>query len=191
LPVGVPRRRFTAATTRAGPTGSWWPALGDAAVYVAFMASVLGLVFGARLGGEDELQSWIGWLIGGAFGALLVGLAGVIVCICGAGLIAWGAIGDIEGPLELSALEKELMLPIGRYGTGGRGAAIALIGFYLIVSAIHGDPRQAHELGGILQEMRSLALGAAITGAFALAFIGSAILDFVVASFRRFNLRDP
>jgi integral membrane sensor domain MASE1 len=155
------------------------------------MASVLGLVFGARLGGEDELQSWIGWLIGGAFGALLVGLAGVIVCICGAGLIAWGAIGDIEGPLELSALEKELMLPIGRYGTGGRGAAIALIGFYLIVSAIHGDPRQAHELGGILQEMRSLALGAAITGAFALAFIGSAILDFVVASFRRFNLRNP
>jgi hypothetical protein len=81
------------------------------------------------------------------------------------------------------------MLPIGRYGTAGRGAAIALVGAYFLVSAIHGDPRQAHELGGVLKEMRALPLGAAITGAFWLAFIGSAVLDFVVAGFRHFNPR--
>ena len=165
--------------------------LGDAAIYIAFMASVLGLVFGARSGGQDELQSWIAWLIGDAFGAALVALAGIVVCVCGAWLIGWGAVGDIEGPLELPLAEKQLVLPIGRYGTGGRGAAIALVGGYLIVSAIHGDPRQAHELGGVLKEMRSLPYGAAITGAFALAFIGSSILDFVVAAFRRFDTGNP
>lgn len=166
--------------------------LGDAAVYVAFVGSVLGLLFGARSGGgDDQLQSWIAWLIGYAFGAAIVGLAGAVVCACGAGLIFWGVVGDIEGPLELPPFEKRLILPIGRYGTGGRGAAIALVGLYLIVAAIHGDPRQAHEVGGMLREMRSLPYGAMVTGAFALAFAGSAALDFVVASFRRFNLRRP
>jgi hypothetical protein len=165
--------------------------LGDAAVYIAFMASVLGLMFGARMGGDDALQAWIAWLIGNGFGAALVGLTGLVVCVCGLWLIGWGGVGDIEGPLELPPIEKRLMLPIGRYGTGGRGAAIALIGGYLIVSAIHGNPREAHELGGVLREMRALPWGAAITGAFALAFIGSALLDFVTAGFRHFNPLRP
>lgn len=165
--------------------------LGDAAVYVAFMGSVLGMVFGAHGGGDSELQSWIAWTNANRFGAVLVGLVGVVVAACGLWLIGWGGVGDIEGPLELPPIEKQLMLPIGRYGTAGRGAAIALIGAYLVVSAINGDPRQAHELGGVLKEMRQLSFGAAITGAFALAFIGSAILDFAVAAFRHFNPRQP
>jgi hypothetical protein len=165
--------------------------LGDAAVYIAFMGSVLGLVFGARTGDEGEFQSWVAWLIGSSPGAVVAAAVGAIVCLCGVWLIGWGAVGDIEGPLELPPLEKELMLPIGRYGTGGRGAAIALVGAYLIIAAIHGNPREAHELGGALKEMRSLPWGAAITGAFALAFAGSAILDFVVASFRHFNPSRP
>jgi hypothetical protein len=165
--------------------------LGDAVVYVAFMASVVGMVFGAHAGGDSELQSWIAWAIATPFGAVLAGLTGVVVGACGLWLIGWGMVGDIEGPLELPPLEKELVLPIGRYGTAGRGAAITLIGAYLLVSAIHGDPRQAHELGGVLKEMRALPFGAAITGAFALAFIGSAVLDFVVAAFRHFNPRQP
>jgi hypothetical protein len=165
--------------------------LGDAVVYVAFMASVLGMVFGAHAGGDSELQSWIAWTIAKPVGATLVGLTGMVVGACGLWLIGWGVVGDIEGPLELPPLEKQLMLPIGRYGTAGRGAAITLIGAYLLVSAIHGNPREAHELGGVLKETRALPFGAAIIGAFALAFIGSAVLDFVVAAFRHFNPRQP
>lgn len=165
--------------------------LGDAAIYVGFMGSVVGMVFGARVGGDDELQSWIAWIIGTGLGAVLVGLAGIVVCVCGLWLIGWGAVGDIEGPLELPPIDKRLMLPVGRYGTAGRGAAITLVGCFLVISAIHGNPSEAHELGGVLQEMRALAYGAAITGAFALAFIGSAVLDFVVAGFRRFNPSGP
>ena len=165
--------------------------LGDAAVYIAFMGAVLGMVFGAHAGSEDELHSWIAWLNNGALGAVFVGLAGLVVCACGVWLIGWGGIGDIEGPLELPPVEKRMMLPIGRYGTAGRGAAILLVGGYLLMSAIHGDPREAHELGGVLKDMRSLPWGGVITGAFALAFIGSAILDFAIAAFRHFNPARP
>ena len=79
------------------------------------------------------------------------------------------------------------MLTIGRYGTAGRGLSIALVGCYLFISAIQSDPSRAHELGGILSELRALPGGVLITAAFALAFIGSSALDFVVAVYRRFD----
>jgi hypothetical protein len=165
--------------------------LGDAAVYVGFMGGVLGMAFGGRIGGEHDLQSWVGWLNGGAAGRVLVGLAGAVVLGCGLGLMSWGAFGDIEGRLALPPAEKRLMLPVGRYGTAGRGAAIALVGGYVLVAAVHGNPREAHELGGALAALRSLPYGAAGTGLFALAFIGSSLLDFVIAGFRRFDPAGP
>jgi hypothetical protein len=162
--------------------------LGDACIYLGFMASVVGLLLGASSGGDEHLlQSWVRWLVGSLGGELVVGAAGAAVVACGAGLLLWGVLGDIEGPLELPPVEKRLMLPIGRYGTGGRGLAIALVGFYLFVSAIRGDASQAHELGGALNDLRALPYGVVITGAFALAFIGSSVLDFVIAFFRRFD----
>lgn len=163
--------------------------LGDAAVYVGFVGGVLRLMFGAHSGGDEDMQPWIAWLLGSPFGPAVVGAAAIAVASCGLGLIGWGLFGDIEGPLELPPTEKRLMLPVGRYGTFGRGASIALVGFYLMLSALHRDAREAHELGGLLHELRQFPYGAWITGAFALAFIGSAVLDFVVASFRRFNPR--
>jgi hypothetical protein len=167
--------------------------LGDMAIYIGFMCSVLGMALAGWSGdgGGHLLQAWIGWLIAGLVGRLLVGAAGAAVIACGAGLIGWGAMGDIAGPLELPRAEKRLMRFIGRYGICGRGAAIVLVGCYLLISAIHGDPSQSHELGGVLKEMRGLSYGAVVTAAFALAFIGSAVLDFVVACFRRFDPRNP
>jgi hypothetical protein len=166
--------------------------LGDAAIYIGFMGSVLRMVFGASSdGGEHALQSWIGWLLAGLGGRILVGLVGAVVFACGAGLLARGAMGDIEGPLELPPVEKRLMLPIGRFGTGGRGVAIALVGCYVFIAAIQGDASQAHELGGALANLRAQPYGIVVTALFALAFVGSSILDFVIACFRRFNPRRP
>jgi hypothetical protein len=165
--------------------------LGDAVIYAAFVAGVLGMVFGASSGGEHQLQSWIGWLIASPGGRILVALAGVVVFACGAGLIGWAAVSDVEGPLELTRDEKRWVQPIGRYGAGGRGVAIALVGGYLFVSGLHGNASEAHELGGVLGALRGLPYGAAITGAFALAFIGSSVSDFVIAVFRRFDPTDP
>ncbi len=161
--------------------------LGDAAIYLGFMVSVLGIIFGASRGSEHLLQSWVSWLVAGTVGRIIVGLASATILACGAGLVAWGIFADIEGPLELPSAEKRLMLPIGRYGTAGRGLAIALVGCYLLISAIRADASQAHELGGALRDLRALPYGVVITAAFALAFIASSALDFVVAIYRRFD----
>jgi hypothetical protein len=162
--------------------------LGDAAIYVGFAVGILGSVTGAVHGGGDrEMQAWIAPLLGDWAGRVLVGVVGTIVAACGIGLVAWAAIGDIEGPLELPRTERKLLQPVGRYGTGGRGAAIALVGCGLFAAMIHGDPREARELGGMLAAVRSYPYGAVATGLLALAFIGSSLLDFAIAAFRRFD----
>jgi hypothetical protein len=166
--------------------------LGDAAVYFGFMASVVGIVIGAGPGGGDhELQSWAAWLMAHTYGRVLLGMAGAIVAGCGVGLVGWAAFGDIEGPMALSRAEKRLVRPIGRYGIGGRGAAIALIGGCLIAAAIHGNPREAHELGGLLDALRAHSYGIAAMALFALAFVASSLFDFMIAVFRRFDPADP
>jgi hypothetical protein len=137
------------------------------------------------------MQSWVAWLTGYGGGRLLVGAAGVAVLACGAGLVGWAVIGDVEGPLSLPRAERRLFRPIGSFGTGGRGVAIAAVGISLCAAAWHGNAQEAHELGGLLKTLRHQSYGAAATGLFALAFIGSCVSDLVVAFFRRFDPSDP
>src|SRR5215469_1729346 len=80
--------------------------LGDGAIYFGFMVSLLGMMFGSGGGNEYLLQSWVSWLVTGTGGKIIVGFAAAIVFACGAGLVAWGVAGDIEGPLELPPTEK-------------------------------------------------------------------------------------
>ncbi len=168
--------------------------LGDAAIYIGFMGSVLGMVFGASSdGGEHALQSWIGWLLAGLGGRdpgrrLVSAPSSSRVRPPAA---RPGSDGRHRRPARTAALSKQLMLPIGRFGTGGRGVAIALVGCYVFIAAIQGDASQAHELGGALANLRAQPYGIVVTALFALAFVGSSILDFVIACFRRFNPRRP
>lgn len=166
--------------------------LGDAVVYIAFMIDVAGVAFGIWHGSsERNLQSWTAWLAAREYGRLLVGIAGTAVLAGGVGLIGWAMIGDVEGPLELPEKERRLLRPMARYGIAGRGAAIFLVGCYLVAAALYGNPREAHEVGGVLAALRSAPFGQALIGLFALAFIGSSLFDFVAGLYRRFDPENP
>jgi hypothetical protein len=165
--------------------------LGDAAIYIGFVAVVIEAAVGASRGGDPEMQSWVAWLASYGGGRMAIGAAGAAVFSCGAGLTAWAAIGDVEGPLSLPRAERLIFRPIGRFGTGGRGVAIAAVGISLCAAAWHGNPQEAHDLGGLLKTLRDQPYGAAATGLFALAFIGSCATDLLVALFRRFDPTDP
>jgi len=52
---------------------------------------------------------------------------------------------------------------------------------------LYNNPREAHEVGGILAALRHLAYGRVLIGLFGLAFIGSSLFDFVAAFYRRFD----
>lgn len=181
-------------TARRAGARDWWRGIGmfgDAVVYIAFMIDVAGIAFGIwQGGGERSLQSWTAWVSAHAYGRALVGLVGAAVLVGGIGLVVWGLIGDVDKGVALPATEKRLVRAIARYGIAGRGGAIALVGACLIAAAAYGNPREAHEVGGMLAALRGAPYGRALIGLFGLAFIGSSLFDFVAAFYRRFDPAD-
>ena len=179
------------ASARQATGKGWWHALGtlgDAVVYIAFMIDVAGIALGLWRGsGERSLQSWIAWLSGWEYGRPLIGIVGAAVLAGGIGLLVWGIIGNIDRNVVLPQQEKRLIRPVARYGIAGRGAAVALVGCFLLAAAFYGNPREAHEVGGVLAALRSLTYGRVLIGLFGLAFIGSSLFDFVAAFYRRFD----
>jgi len=172
----------------------WWRGLGmlgDASVYLVFMIDVAGIALGLwRGGGDRNVQSWIAWLSAWDYGRLLIGIIGAAVLVGGAGLLVWGIVGDVDREVALPQREKRLIRPVARYGIAGRGAAVALVGCFLIAAAFYGNPRKAHEIGGVLAASRQVTYGRVLIGLFGLAFIGSSLFDFVAAFYRRFDPAD-
>src|SRR5947207_2451678 len=115
---------------------------------------------------------------------------GAAVLVGGAGLLIWGIVGDVDREVVLPQREKRLIRPVARYGIAGRGAAVALVGCFLIAAAFYGNPREAHEVGGVLAALRQVTYGRVLIGLFGLAFIGSSLFDFVAAFYRRFDPAD-
>jgi hypothetical protein len=166
--------------------------LGDAVVYIAFMIDVAGVALGLwHGGGERNVQSWTAWLLAWNYGRLLIGIAGAAVLAGGVGLLVWGLFGEVDREVELTHQERRLIRAVARYGIAGRGAAIALVGCYVVAAAFYGNPREAHEVGGVLAALRGAAYGRVLIGLFGLAFIGSSLFDFVAVFYRRFDPDDP
>jgi len=178
-------------TAQRGGGRGWWRGLGmlgDAIVYVFFMIDVAGIALGLwRGGGDRNIQSWIAWLSAWDYGRPLIGIIGAAVLVGGAGLLVWGIIGNVDREVALPQQEKRLIRPVARYGIAGRGAAVALVGCFLIAAAFYGNPREAHEVGGMLAALRHVTYGRVLIGLFGLAFIGSSLFDFVAAFYRRFD----
>jgi hypothetical protein len=159
--------------------------LGDATIYAAVMICVLSLLFGWQADGEHQAQLWTAWAFAKPFGRGLVGLAGVAILLCGIGVIAWVLIADIDDDIDLPEQQKGIVEPIGRYGLSGRGLAVSLVGIYWISAALHGDPAQAHELGGALQSVQQDSSGWLLLLVLGLAFAASALFDFIQALYHR------
>jgi len=179
------------AAARHAGVRSWWHSvgmLGDAIVYIAFIIDVVGIALGLwHGGGERNIQSWIAWLSGWEYGRLMIGIVGAAVLAGSVGLFVWGLIGNVDRDVALPQQEKQLLRPVARYGIAGRGGAIALVGCFLLAAAVYGNPREAHEVGGVLAALRHVTYGRVLIGLFGLAFISSSLFDFVAALYRRFD----
>src|SRR5947209_5889699 len=123
---------------------------------VGASAARAGIALGLwRGGGERNVQSWIAWLSAWDYGRLLIGIIGAAVLVGGTGLLVWGIVGDVDREVALPQRQKRLIRPLARYGIAGRGAAVALVGCFLIAAAFYGNPREADALGGGLAALRA------------------------------------
>ena len=169
---------------RARGTRAWLFAagmIGDAIVYAAVMISVLGIVVGWQLSGEQQTQTWAAWVLAHPFGRGLIGFVGFIILACGVGVTVWVTTTDIDRDVDLPEDQKRAIQPVGRIGLAGRGLAVLLVGIYWLSAAMHGEPSQAHELGGALQTVQQNRYGWMLLLPLGVAFIASASFDFIEA----------
>jgi hypothetical protein len=159
--------------------------IADAVLYLGFMVVILGAVLGSHRGGDPQVHSWTAWLLALPAGHWMLGLLGAGFVAAGTAVVFWAWSGDIEKPLALPPDKKRLTEPISRYGLTGRGAALTMIGIYLVRAAIDRNPVEAHELGGALEHLRHRWLGSTALLLFATAFAASAFFDFLAAAYRR------
>jgi Domain of Unknown Function (DUF1206) len=159
--------------------------LGDAMLYAVVTIAILGVLIGWHPDGEQETQVWAAWAMGQPFGRSLIGIVGFLILGCGIAVITWVMTNDIDDDVDLPEAEKRAIEPIGRYGLAGRGLAVALVGVYWLSAALHGDPSKAHELGGALQTVQQNPKGWLLLLTLAVAFVASALFDFVEALYHR------
>jgi len=87
--------------------------IGDATIYIVFVAALAGAAFGSHGDGEGQTQSWFAWAMHLPFGRVLLGLVGVVMCGCGLAYLALGPFGRPRTRPQPAA-QREAPLPAGR-----------------------------------------------------------------------------
>src|SRR5205085_8623727 len=125
------------------------------------------------------------WALTQPFGRVLVGIAALLILASGVGAVIWVMTSDIDNDVDLPRDKKRVISPIGRYGLAGRGVAVLIVGVYWMSAALHGNPSQAHELGGTLQAVQQHPRGWLLLLTPGIAFTLSAMFDVVYAPYDR------
>jgi hypothetical protein len=159
----------------------------------ALAISALGLALGLGSGGGGEdaaAQDWTAWLMQQPFGRWLT-------IAVGAGIVAAGAFhlwkswrGDMLKRLAVPPERRGLALAIGRVGYAARGIVFAIVGFFVILAALHSDSSEAKGLGGALKTLEDQPFGWALLAAVAAGLAAFGVFGFAQALWRRIETPD-
>jgi hypothetical protein len=158
-------------------------------VYVGLAVSTLGLAFGWKIGGGDDsaAQDWTAWLLAQPFGRWAVGLIGLAVAGIGFRFLHCAWKGTVATHLRCPAHTSRWVVPLGRFGFGGRGIVFLLIGGFLVLAAYHGNSSEARGLGGALRSLQTQPYGWILLAATAAGLAAFGLFGLVQAIYRRID----
>jgi type IV secretory pathway VirB2 component (pilin) len=157
------------------------------ATYGLISASASAAQNGAQ---TAQTQETTAQLLAQPWGAWLVGLAGLVVAGVGLMHIVKGFKGDFDQQFNTYALSPQqhrVITQLGRFGTAARGLVFALIGVFLLVTAITNDPSQAKGIDGVLREMLQQPYGPALLLVVALGLIAFGVYSAMSGLWLRFK----
>jgi hypothetical protein len=132
------------------------------ATYGLISASASAAQNGAQ---TAQTQETTARLLSQPWGAVVVGLAGLVVIGVGAMQIMKGLKGDFDQQFNAYAISPQqhrIITQLGRFGTAARGLVFALIGVFLLLTAINNDPSQAKGIDGVLASLLQQPYGPAL-----------------------------
>lgn len=126
---------------------------------------------------------------GGGWLTAAIGLVSIGVAL-GQFLEAYRATfkADLKGA-EMSDLERNTAIALGRYGMFARGVIFLVIGWFLVVAGIHHDPGQVQGFGGAFLFLLGQPFGRVVMGVIALGFVALGLHSLACARWIRLMSR--
>jgi Domain of Unknown Function (DUF1206) len=174
-----------------GGSGKAWDRTANAAaglVYVAFFLVALRVLIGSGGSSSREPSHVAAGVLGWPGGAVLVAIAGVaLLAISGYQIndALKGGFADENKTRSMGAAEQRTFMLFGQIGICARALAFALVGYFLIRTAIAYDPRKTVALDGALARLRHEALGPELVGVVAAGLLVFAVFSLFEARYRQ------
>lgn len=168
--------------------------IASAVMYVTFAISAIALArhTPGTPNGNTKVTDISASFMTHSFGRFVIGVVGVKVIAVGLYRISKGVKMDVDDELDMSGISptrRRWAERLGAIGEVGRGIGFALVGFFLLRSAMTYDPNQATGLDGAL---RRVAVNS--WGVFAVVIVGigfAAYGIFCLATFTHRRLQAP
>jgi Domain of Unknown Function (DUF1206) len=147
----------------------------DALAHAAMAWGAVALLLRVRRG--PTTRSLLGWLLARPWGVTLLEIAGAVVILIGVIQMVQAVSGRLSNLPRKASLGAAgpVILKAGRFGYFARGCVSAIIGWFLIRTAIALDPRNYHDIGaalGVIERVRFGGLLLGIAGAGLVAYGG-------------------
>ena len=143
---------------------------------------------GSSGGGGGGAQHWTATLMQQPFGQVLVAVAGIAVGLYGLHQLYRAYSADVGDRLDLHALSasaRRWTVRFGRFGLAARGVVLAMIGGFVLMSAMQADPSEARGLGGALRTLQQQDYGPWLLLIVALGLVAYGLYNLVRARYRR------
>jgi hypothetical protein len=182
-------RLFDAATNKDGAIKRL-ASLAIAVIYFGLLAKSIELAMGhkANGGASSNPQPLVAKVLGWPAGRVIVGVGGTALLIGGVVLGLWGLFHRYSKTLaweHVGRRWRKAIRTLGAVGDLARGFLIALVGAYLIGTAVTGNASQAKGIDQALKSLLMHSYGAILIGAVALGLLSFGIFSFCEARLRR------
>jgi hypothetical protein len=161
---------------------------GGGVAYLAFFAVALRILFGSSNSGSRDPSQTAAGILGWPGGSVIVGVAGAVLIAISLFQIhdAWrGRFVKDNKVREMSPLELRAFMVLGHVGLVARALVFALVGYFLIKTAIDFNPRDAVGLDGALTRLHRQTFGPWLLGLTAAGLLVFAVYSVFEARFRR------
>ena len=150
--------------------------------------STFSLVTGGKESQGDSTPGWTAQLMAQPFGRVLVAAVGAMVVAYALAQFRRSYTAKFLKKLllsEMSATEQTWACRIGRLGYAARGVVFSIVGAFLILAALHSNPREARGLDGALATLAEQQWGWLVLSVVALGLGAYGLYMFVQARYRR------
>jgi hypothetical protein len=178
-----------------GPEGGGDPELKDrvanvagGVVYLIFFFVALQTLTSGSSGGSGQTKQAAAGVLGWPGGQLIVGIAGLVMLAISVYQLSdavRGAFAKDSKTGEMDPRERRLFLGLGRVGLSARSAVFALVGYFLVRTAIDFKASQAVGVNGALERLQHQTLGPWLLGLVAAGLLIFAMFSLLEARYRR------